>query len=51
MKFEFNSLEIEEIEKIVDEIENEIIEPHDNYLTGSNINLEYKNKIDNKKIG
>ena len=50
MKFEFNSLDIEEIEKIVDEIENEIIEHHDNYLTGSNINLEYKNKIDNKKI-
>lgn len=50
MKFDFNELEAEEIEKIVDEIENEIIEPHINCLTGSNINLEYKDKVYNRKI-
>ena len=37
------------LEKI--NIENEIIEPHVNYLTGTNIHLDYKEKIDKNKIG
>ena len=41
----------EEKQNIVDEIENEIIEPHVNYLTGTNIHLDYKEKIDKNKIG
>ena len=50
MKVEYNSLELEEKMKLVDEIENEIIEPHVNYLTGTNIHLDYKNKLDKNKI-
>jgi hypothetical protein len=50
MKFEFNELGKEEVEKIVEGIIDEIIEPHINYLTGTNIHLDYKNKLNNNKI-
>jgi hypothetical protein len=50
MKLEYNDLSEQEKQNIVDEIENEIIEPHINYLTGTNIHLDYKNKLDNNKI-
>lgn len=51
MKLTYNDLTEEEKQNIVDEIENEIIEPHVNYLTGTNIHLDYKEKIDKNKIG
>jgi hypothetical protein len=50
MKLEFNDLNDEEKLKIVDEIENEIIEPHINYISGTNIHLDYKNKLNNNKL-
>ena len=50
MKFEFNELGKEEVEEIVQGIIDEIIEPHINYLTGTNIHLDYKNKLNNNKI-
>lgn len=43
MKTEFNDLSDEEIESIVSDIENEILEPHINYITGTDINKDYKN--------
>lgn len=43
MKSEFNYLSDEEIELIVKDIENEILEPHINLITGTNINEDYKN--------
>jgi len=50
MKLSYNDLTEEEKQNIVDEIENEIIEPHQNYITGTNIHLDYKQKIDKNKI-
>jgi hypothetical protein len=50
MKLEYNDLSEQEKLNIVDEIESEIIEPHINYLTGTNIHLDYKNKLNNSKI-
>jgi hypothetical protein len=50
MQFEFNNLEKDKIQEIVESIIDEIIEPHINYLTGTNINLDYKNKLNNNKI-
>ena len=50
MKSYFNDLSEKEIDKIVDEIENEIFETHINYLTGTDITKEYKNILANKNI-
>ncbi len=49
MKSEFNDLNVEEQEKIVNKIEEKILEPHINLLTGTNINIEYKNILNNIK--
>lgn len=49
MKFEYNDLSYEEIQKIVDKIEDEILEPHINYITGTNINEDYKKILSNNK--
>lgn len=49
MKSEFNDLPEEEVEKIVEQIENKILEPHINYITGSNINKDYKELLNNNK--
>jgi hypothetical protein len=49
MKSEYNNLTEEEIEKIVDEIEEMIFEPHINQITGTDINKEYKNILDKNK--
>jgi hypothetical protein len=51
MKLSYNDLTEVEKQNIVDEIENEIIEPHQNCITGTNIHLDYKEKIDKNKIG
>ena len=51
MKLSYNDLTEQEKQNIVDEIENEIIEPHQNCITGTNIHLDYKEKIDKNKIG
>ncbi len=48
MKSEFNDLPIEEIEKIVEQIEDKILEPHINQITGTNVGEEYKNILKNK---
>jgi hypothetical protein len=48
MKSEFNDLSEGEIEKIVEEIENVILEPHINQITGSDIGKEYKKILENK---
>jgi hypothetical protein len=50
MKSEYNDLSDDEVEKIVEEIENKILEPHINYITGTNINKEYKELLNNNKI-
>lgn len=50
MKSEFNDLSEEEIKDIVLGIEEEILEPHVNYLTGSNINEDYKKLLESKKL-
>ncbi len=49
MKSEFNDLEAEEQEEIVNKIEEKILEPHTNLLTGNNINIEYKDILNNIK--
>ena len=43
MKSEFNDLNDDEIDKIVEDIESLIIEPHINLITGTDINKDYKN--------
>jgi hypothetical protein len=48
MKSEFNDLSEEEIGKIVEEIEDKILEPHVNQITGSDIGEEYKKILENK---
>jgi len=50
MKLEYNDLSEQDNQNIVDEIEDEIIEPHINYLTGTNIHLDYIDKLNNNKI-
>jgi hypothetical protein len=50
MKSEYNDLNEEEMQKIVDDIENEILEPHINYLTGTNMHIEYKKAFNNKNL-
>lgn len=49
MKSEYNNLPKEEIEKIVEQIENKILEPHINQITGTDINKEYKELLNNNK--
>lgn len=48
MKSEFNNLSENEIEKIVEEIEDKILEPHINQITGTDICKEYKEILENK---
>jgi hypothetical protein len=50
MKSEYNELNEEEIQKIVDNIENEILEPHINYLTGTDMHIEFKKGLNNKYL-
>lgn len=50
MKSDYNELSEEEKQKIVDGIEEEILEPHINYLTGTNMHLEFKKGINNKYL-
>ena len=49
MKSEYNDLNDEEKEKIVNEIENDILEPHLNYLTGTDIKQEYLKELEKTK--
>ena len=35
--------------KIVEKIEEKILEPHINYLTGTNMNIEYRDLLNNQK--
>jgi len=48
MKSEFNNLSEEEINKIVEEIEDKILEPHINQITGTDVGKEYKEILKNK---
>ncbi len=51
MKSEYNDLNDEEKEKIVEKIEENILEPHLNYLTGTDIKTEYIKSLEEiKKI-
>jgi hypothetical protein len=51
MKSEYNNLDNEEKEKIVEKIEENILEPHLNYLTGTDIKTEYIKSLEEiKKI-
>ena len=47
MKSEFNDLSEEEIKEIVKGIEDKILEPHINYITGTDINKDYKEILNN----
>lgn len=49
MKSQYNDLPKEEVEKIVEQIENRILEPHINQITGTDINKEYKELLNNNK--
>jgi len=49
MKSEYNDLSKEEIEEIVNKIENDILEPHINYLTGTDIRQEYLKALEKTK--
>ena len=46
----YNELSEEKKQEIVDEIENEILEPHINYLTGTNMHIEIKKGLNNKYL-
>jgi transcriptional regulator NrdR family protein len=48
MKSEYNDLSEEEIEKIVESIEDKILEPHINQITGSDVGKEYREILKNK---
>lgn len=50
MKSEFNELSKEEVEEIVSSIEDKILEPHINYITGTDISKEYKEILNNKNL-
>jgi hypothetical protein len=51
MKSEYNEISEEEKENIVKEIEKKILEPHVNYLTGTDIKTEYLKALqETKKI-
>ena len=47
MKSEFNDLSEEKIKEIVEGIEDKILEPHINYITGTDINNDYKEILNN----
>ena len=49
MKSEYNELSKEEKENIVKEIEDKILEPHVNYLTGTDIKVEYLKVLEETK--
>ena len=49
MKSEYNGLNKDEVEEIVKNIEDKILEPHVNYITGTDINKEYKKILNNIK--
>jgi hypothetical protein len=49
MKSEYNDLSEEEIEKIVESIEDKILEPHINQITGSDVGKEYREILNNIK--
>jgi transcriptional regulator NrdR family protein len=48
MKSEYNDLSEEEIENIVESIEDKILEPHINQITGSDVGKEYREILKNK---
>jgi transcriptional regulator NrdR family protein len=48
MKSEYNDLSEDEIDKIVESIEDKILEPHINQITGSDVGKEYKEILKNK---
>jgi transcriptional regulator NrdR family protein len=48
MKSEYNNLSEEEIDKIVESIEDKILEPHINQITGSDVGKEYREILKNK---
>jgi hypothetical protein len=49
MKSEYNDLNDDEKENIVKEIEEKILEPHINYLTGTDIKTEYLKALEETK--
>jgi hypothetical protein len=49
MKSDYNNLDDEEKEEIVKKIEEKILEPHINYLTGTDIKSEYIKKLEETK--
>ena len=49
MSSDYNELSEEEKNKIVEKIEEKILEPHINYLTGTNMNIEYRDLLNNQK--
>lgn len=49
MKSEYNNLNDEEKEKIVEKIEEKILEPHLNYLIGTDIKTEYLKALEETK--
>lgn len=50
IKFDYNDMTEEEKLRIVDDIENRIIEPHINSITGTNINDDYKRLLNEIKM-
>jgi hypothetical protein len=48
MTSNYNDLSDEDKKEIVDKIEEKILEPHINYITGNNMNIEYKDLLNNK---
>ena len=50
MKSDYNDLSEEEKMNIVEDIEDKILEPHINYITGTDISKEYKELLNNNKI-
>ena len=49
MKSDYNDLSEEEKVKIVEKIEDKILEPHINLITGTDIGKEYKKILNNTK--
>ena len=49
MKSEYNDLSEEEVEKIVESIEDKILEPHINQITSTDVGKEYKKILNNIK--
>ena len=48
MTSDYNGLSEDDKNAIVDKIEEKILEPHVNYITGTNMNIEYKDLLNNK---